>query len=56
MTNLSFKNKIIALIVAIITLTIATSYFSVNHFISRYIQESDSQNITHNVDLIKTKL
>ncbi|KJY83188.1 chemotaxis protein [Vibrio galatheae] len=56
MTNLSFKNKIIALIVAIITLTIATSYFSVNHFISRYIQESDSKNITHNVDLIKQKL
>lgn len=56
MTNLSFKNKIIALIVAIITLTIATSYFSVNHFISRYIQESDSQNITHNVDLIKKKI
>jgi len=56
MTNLSFKNKIIALIVAIITLTIATSYFSVNHFISRYIQESDSQNITHNVDLVKKKI
>lgn len=56
MANLSFKNKIIALIVAIITLTIATSYFSVNHFISRYIQQSDSQNITHSVDLTKQKL
>ncbi|NVD06338.1 methyl-accepting chemotaxis protein [Vibrio sp. JPW-9-11-11] len=56
MANLSFKNKIIGLIVAIITLTIATSYFSVNHFISQYIQNADSQNITHNVDLIQKKI
>ncbi|EKK9985892.1 methyl-accepting chemotaxis protein [Vibrio vulnificus] len=56
MTPLSFKNKIIALIIAIISLTIITSYFSVNYFISHYIQKTDSQNITHSVDLIQRKL
>ncbi|EPP4296187.1 methyl-accepting chemotaxis protein [Vibrio navarrensis] len=56
MNHLSFKNKIIALIIAIITLTIVTSYFSVNYFISHYIEESDSKNITHNVDLIQRKI
>ncbi|ASJ38765.1 methyl-accepting chemotaxis protein [Vibrio vulnificus] len=56
MTPLSFKNKIIALIIAIISLTIITSYFSANYFISRYIQVTDSKNITHNVDLIQRKL
>lgn len=56
MNHLSFKNKIIALIIAIITLTIVTSYFSVNYFISQYIEESDSKNITHNVDLIQRKI
>ncbi|MCU8326269.1 methyl-accepting chemotaxis protein [Vibrio vulnificus] len=56
MTPLSFKNKIIALIIAIISLTIITSYFSANYFISRYIQDTDSKNITHNVVLIQRKL
>ncbi|ENM5773141.1 methyl-accepting chemotaxis protein [Vibrio mimicus] len=56
MTQLSFKNKIIALIIAIISLTITTSYFSVNHFISRYIQNADSHNIAHNIDLMQRKL
>lgn len=56
MTQLSFKNKIIALIIVIISLTITTSYFSVNYFISRYIQNADSHNITHNIDLMQRKL
>ncbi|EEX66436.1 methyl-accepting chemotaxis protein [Vibrio metoecus] len=56
MTQLSFKNKIIALIITIISLTITTSYFSVNYFISRYIQNADSHNITHNIDLMQRKL
>ncbi|MGL0944185.1 methyl-accepting chemotaxis protein [Vibrio vulnificus] len=56
MTPFSFKNKIIALIIAIISITIITSYFSVNYFISQYIQKTDTQNITHNVDLIQRKL
>ncbi|MCX9542305.1 methyl-accepting chemotaxis protein [Vibrio cholerae] len=56
MAQLSFKNKIIALIIAIISLTIITSYFSVNYFISDYIKQADSQNITHNIDLMQRKL
>ncbi|EPS3378503.1 TPA: methyl-accepting chemotaxis protein [Vibrio cholerae] len=56
MAQLSFKNKIIALIIAIISLTIITSYFSVNYFISDYIKQADSQNITHNIDLMQSKL
>ncbi|HDV5287671.1 TPA: methyl-accepting chemotaxis protein [Vibrio cholerae] len=56
MAQLSFKNKIIALIIAIISLTIITSYFSVNYFISDYIRQADSQNITHNIDLMQRKL
>ncbi|HDZ9230389.1 TPA: methyl-accepting chemotaxis protein [Vibrio cholerae] len=56
MAQLSFKNKIIALIIAIISLTIITSYFSVNYFISDYIKQTDSQNITHNIDLMQRKL
>lgn len=55
MAQLSFKNKIIALIIAIISLTIITSYFSVNYFISDYIKQADSQNITHNIDLMQRK-
>ncbi|ELJ8737160.1 methyl-accepting chemotaxis protein [Vibrio cholerae] len=56
MAQLSFKNKIIALIIAIISLTIITSYFSVNYFISDYIKQANSQNITHNIDLMQRKL
>ncbi|MFA0566989.1 MAG: methyl-accepting chemotaxis protein [Vibrio gallaecicus] len=56
MKNLSFKNKIITLIVSIITLTILVSYFSVNHFISGYIYQSDTKNITHNINLMQQKL
>ncbi|EPE0638040.1 methyl-accepting chemotaxis protein [Vibrio cholerae] len=56
MAQLSFKNKIIALIIAIISLTIITSYFSVNYFISDYIKQADSQNIAHNIDLMQRKL
>ncbi|GFK33660.1 methyl-accepting chemotaxis protein [Vibrio cholerae] len=56
MAQLSFKNKIIALIIAIISLTIITSYFSVNYFISDYIKQADSQKITHNIDLMQRKL
>lgn len=56
MKNLSFKNKIITLIVSIITLTILVSYFSVNHFISGYIYQSDTKNISHNINLMQQKL
>ncbi|MBD1556736.1 methyl-accepting chemotaxis protein [Vibrio sp. S9_S30] len=56
MKNLSFKNKIIALITTIVSITILTSYVSVHYFISQYISDSDTKNISHNIDLVKTKL
>ena len=56
MKNLSFKNKIIALITIIVSITILTSYVSVNYFISQYINDSDTRNISHNIELVKTKL
>ncbi len=56
MANLSFKNKLLSLIVAIIFITILVSYFSVNHFISNYIYQSDSKSITHNINLLHKKL
>ncbi|EKO3981409.1 methyl-accepting chemotaxis protein [Vibrio fluvialis] len=56
MQNFSFKNKLILLIVSLITVTILVSYLSVNHFISGYIYESDTRNITHNIDLVDHKL
>ncbi|WP_104403016.1 methyl-accepting chemotaxis protein [Vibrio penaeicida] len=56
MKNLSFKNKIIALITIIVSITILTSYVSVNYFISQYIHDSDTRNISHNIELVKKKL
>ncbi|GLQ75624.1 methyl-accepting chemotaxis protein [Vibrio penaeicida] len=56
MKNLSFKNKIIALITIIVSITILTSYVSVNYFISQYINDSDTRNISHNIELVKKKL
>ncbi|WP_456295233.1 methyl-accepting chemotaxis protein [Vibrio sp. AK197] len=56
MANLSFKNKLLSLIVAIIFITILVSYFSVNHFISNYIYQSNSKSITHNINLLHNKL
>lgn len=56
MANLSFKNKLLSLIVAVVFITILVSYFSVNHFISNYIYQSDSKSITHNINLLHKKL
>ena len=56
MTNISFKNKIVVLIVSIIFTTILTSFVSVNYFISNYIQHTDTKSITHGIDLIQRKL
>lgn len=56
MHNLSFKGKFLLLLISVVTITIATSYFSVNYFISRYIQTTDSDNISHNVDLLNKEL
>jgi len=56
MNNLSFKGKFLLLLISVITITIATSFFSVNYFISRYIQTTDSDNISHNVELLNQEL
>ncbi len=56
MTHLSFKNKLVLLIVAIITTTTLISYLSVNHFISHYINQSDIKNITHVIDITREKI
>jgi methyl-accepting chemotaxis protein len=50
---MSFKNKIIALIAIIISTTILISYLSVNYFIQKNIEQSDTKSITHNVNLIQ---
>ncbi len=56
MKNVSFKIKIIFLIIVIISFTIMVSYFSVNHFIKDYIHQSDTENIRHNITLVEDKL
>ncbi len=56
MKSLSFKNKIIALILVIITCTILVAYFSVNYFIKDYIYTSDTQNNAHNITLANEAL
>ncbi len=56
MKNISFKKKIISLIVVIITFTIIVSFFSVNFVINEYIYQSDTKNIRHNIELVKDKL
>ena len=56
MRSFSFKNKIILVIVAIITATILVAYMSVNYFISNYIAQTDTQNIEHNIELVNQKL
>lgn len=56
MKNVSFKSKIIFLIIVIISFTIMVSYFSVNYFIKDYIHQSDTKNIRHNIALVEDKL
>ncbi|WP_432455121.1 MULTISPECIES: methyl-accepting chemotaxis protein [unclassified Agarivorans] len=52
----SFKGKLIALFVAIIAVTLLTSYVSVNHYISQYIYRSDSTNIRVHLRLVQDKI
>lgn len=56
MRSFSFKNKIILVIIAIITATILVAYMSVNYFISNYIAQTDTKNIEHNIELVDQKL
>ena len=56
MKKIPFKSKILALIVALITFSVLTSYFSVNHYISSYISTNDSSNIQSKLTLLKNKI
>ncbi len=56
MKKLSFKAKIIGLVVTIIAATVLTSFLSANYHISNYISENDTRNIKFQLSLIKDKL
>lgn len=56
MNKVSFKVKIYMVFVTIISITIVTSYFSVNHYISNYIYNNDTKNINSQINMIKDKL
>ncbi|MGL5284989.1 MAG: methyl-accepting chemotaxis protein, partial [Aeromonas sp.] len=53
---MSFKAKIRVLLLLAILITVATSYLSVNHFISGYIENQAQQNIDSQVTLVREKL
>ncbi|WP_245883986.1 hypothetical protein [Vibrio albus] len=52
MRKLSFKAKLISLVIAIIAITIITSFFSSNHYINNYIHNEYKNNIKSKVDLV----
>ncbi|KHT62847.1 chemotaxis protein [Photobacterium gaetbulicola] len=54
--KLSFKVKIITTLIAILIATVITSFFSVNYYLSRYIFDSDAENINAQISLVKDKL
>jgi len=56
MKKLSFKAKVLALLVAIISISVLTSFLSANHYISQYISQSDTKNIQTQLSLVKDKL
>ncbi|MCS3457086.1 methyl-accepting chemotaxis protein [Aeromonas sp. BIGb0405] len=53
---MAFKIKIYALLLLAILITVATSWVSVNHFISGYIRDQASHNIDEQITLVKEKL
>ncbi|WP_152557099.1 methyl-accepting chemotaxis protein, partial [Photobacterium sanctipauli] len=52
----SFKIKIISILILILIVTVLTSFFSVNYFVSRYIFDSDAKNINAQITLVNEKL
>jgi methyl-accepting chemotaxis protein len=56
MNKISFKIKVFGALCAIISITILTSYMSVNHYISDYIFKSDTKNIHAQLQLVKNNL
>jgi len=56
MKNLSFKAKVLALLISIISISVLTSFLSANYYISQYIAQSDTKNIQTQLVLVKDKL
>ncbi len=56
MTNISFRTKLIGLVICVILTTIFTSYLSVNYYISNYISESDTEGIKREMEMAKESL
>jgi len=56
MKKIPFKSKVLVLIIAIITFSVLTSYFSVNYYVSSYISTNDSSNIQSKLTLLKNKI
>lgn len=53
---MSFKGKILSLLVFIVVLAIVTSYLSANHYINNYIFDTSIKNTSSRLDLVKDKL
>ncbi len=56
MKQISFKAKVITLVITIISVTVLTSFLSANAYISEYISKSDTRNIQTQLNLVKDKL
>ena len=56
MSKISFKVKVLTLIMSIIGVSILTSFLSANYYIKDYISESNTQNINAQLNLVKDKL
>ncbi|WED20662.1 methyl-accepting chemotaxis protein [Vibrio sp. JC009] len=56
MKAISFKAKLLTLLISVISITIVTAYLSANYFISNYIKESDSSNINRQIVIAKESL
>ncbi len=56
MKKISFKAKLIALVVTIISATVLTAYLTSNYVISDYIAKNDSKNIKAQLSLVTDKL
>ncbi|MGF1702123.1 methyl-accepting chemotaxis protein [Photobacterium makurazakiensis] len=55
-SKISFKIKILSILILILIATVLTSFFSVNYYVSRYIFDSDAKNINAQISLVNDKL
>ena len=56
MKNISFKKKLLVLVLSIAATTIFTAYISANYYISSYIVENDSKIIHRQIEMAKNTL